>query len=131
MKRHEVYLGQVLVLDTPTTGRILVKVKKINPKNIKVVTEAGGVWNCSALFLTLPEPHEVFTPAAGSAPSSDLHMGTAVRFIDGSIAGLFVICGSHSGSWRLAKLGGNGGRYYSGIATERLEVVNLNIEGSI
>lgn len=131
MHRNELYVGQVLVLNTSRTGRLLVKVKKINPKNVKVVTESGAAWGCSPSFLLLPEPHEVFEAAAGSASSSDLHMGTAVRFIDGRVAGIFVICGSHSGSWRLAKLGGNGGRYYSGIATERLEVVNLNIEGSI
>lgn len=127
MNRYEMYPGQILRLVAPRAGSCLVKVLKVNPKNIKVQKENGETWNVSPSFLSLPEEGETFEAAPAA---SRLVMGQVVRFVSGLMPqDLFVVCGEHSGAFRLAKLGGDGNRYYRGINPEQVEVVNFELAG--
>lgn len=129
MNKHEIYVGQTLILDNRKTGVLTVKVKKVNPKNVKVVTEDGVTWNCSPFFLS-PAPLGVkFESKVSAGPA--LGLGVAVKFVSGGEPGLFVVVGNHGGLWRVARLGGDNGRYYSGLEASRFEVVNLNIEAGV
>jgi hypothetical protein len=124
--RYSTYAGQTLMMKHG--GKMLpVKVLKVNPKNIKVKAEDGTRWNCSPVFLFEAPAGTTFTEGA-AAP---VVLGSVVRFKDAkrNKYPLMVVVGSHAGAWRLAKLGGDKGRYYRGIDAADLEIVDFNLEG--
>lgn len=128
MNRYEMYPGQTLRLIAPKAGNCLVKVLKVNPKNIKVQKEDGQVWNVAPSFLFETEPGEVF--ATLPEPAMRLVTGMVVKFTSSKMPqDLFVVIGEHGGAYRLSKLGGDGGRYYRGILSTQVEVVNFELAG--
>lgn len=132
MLKSDIFVGQILRLRSSKFGNPLVKVVKVNPKNIKVIAEDGGRYNCSPGLLLPTEPWDTFSPTPASAESTPrLTLGSVVRFkIKTDVKyPLLVVVGSHKGTWRLAPLGGDDGRYYRGICAEQIEVVNFEMEG--
>ena len=129
ISRHTLYTGKIVWLDDNRGLRELVKVEKVNPKNIKVVTQSGKRWNASPFFLheATPEDMSGWTEVL---PEKPLYLGTGVRFRDGRDSHIYVILGDTSGLYRIAKLGGDGNRYIRGVSASQLEVVDLNIEAS-
>lgn len=128
MIREDIYIGQIL--DINARGkRTKVKVIKVNPKNVKCVTEDGTKWNAHPSFLHLPKDATWTPAAAGPAPS--LTVGSLVRFKNAALNKhpLYVVIGSHASTWRIAAVGGDGGRYYRGITAAELEVVDYKIDG--
>lgn len=125
--KHEIYPGQILRLTAPKAGSSLVKVLKVNPKNIKVQKENGETWNVSPSFLSLPAEGETFETAPAAAR---LVMGSVVRFTSERMpTDLFVVLGQHGEGYRLAKLGGDNNRYYRGIYPTQVEVVDFALSG--
>lgn len=133
MNRYDIYPGQILMLDSPQTGRVAVEVVKVNPKRVKVQTETGKIWNAPVPFLSPKDAGVFFTKhePEGAARAADLCTGMAVRFLSGGEKGLFVLIGKHGDGFRVTRLGGDNGRYYSGVRPAQLEIVNLNIEEKV
>lgn len=130
MNRYDLYPSRVVWLESPKNPRTLVKVVKVNPKNIKVVKMNGERWNVHPTFLSPATTEEAATFSVAE-PGGRLVMGTAVRFKSGatthaSSSDLYVVLGTHGGAYRLAKFGGDGGRYFTGIDSSQLEVVQVN-----
>lgn len=133
MNRYDLRTGQIVILDSTQTGRIPVQVVKINPKRIKVQTETGKIWNAPPSMLheaPVGTSFEKHVPE-GAASAGDLCTGMAVQFLNGGEPGLFVVIGRHGDGFRVTRLGGDNGRYYTGIRAENLEIVNLNIEAGV
>lgn len=137
VSRHTCYPGQILWIRA-TKGKVLGKVIKVNPKNIKLVTEDGSRYNAHPSFLDTPTPAEADAWDSGStgysplAPSTTLHMGQVVRFKHPGVSkyeGLWVVCGAHAGSYRVARLGGDRGKYIRGVDATSVEVVNFELAG--
>lgn len=127
MNRDVAFPGQILEMRA-RGGVQIVKVLKVNPKNIKVETEDGTVWNCHPALLD-PTTASFHSKVAAGAPM--LTLGTVVRFKEAvrNKYPLLVVVANHAGSWRLAPLGGDKGHYYRGIQAHELEAVNFNLEG--
>lgn len=128
MNREDVYVGSIL--DIVARGkRTKVKVLKVNPKNIKCITEDGSKWNAHPSFLHLPTD-ATWTPAVAAPSTPGINLGVVVRFKNKALNKhpLYVVIGSHASAWRVAALGGDGGRYYRGISSAELEVVNVNLD---
>ena len=135
MNRYDVRVGEVYTfVHAKAGGRFAVKVKRVNPKNIKAVTASGKAWNVHPSFLrddASDAEREAFTsaaPAAGAAASARLVTGQVVRFRDGREGNVpFVVIGRHGETFRLTKLGGDGGKYWPGVMPEQVEVLNINL----
>ena len=132
--KYTVRPGDILWMDTSRTGRELVKVLKINQKNLKVETQAGQVWNCPPVFLTETTAADAASFTAAPAGTA-LVLGQTVRFVPGTGLArkckydLLVVVGASGDKYRLAPLGGDQGRYYRGIASADLEVVPFSLTG--
>ena len=133
MNKYDVRVGEVYTFfHAKAGGRCAVKIKKINPKNVKGVPALGRPWNVHPSFLvddaTVAEV-EAFdsAPSAAASTSGPLETGMVVRFLDkreGNVP--FVIIGKHGATFRVTKLGGDGGRYWPGVMPEMLEVLDIN-----
>jgi hypothetical protein len=131
MNNYDCYPGQVLLLDAPKAGTCLVKVTKVNQKNVKVIKEDGQVWNVSPFYLSpVPEDKAAeFTPTTSGA--ARLTTGMVVQFVSLRMPrDLFVVIGERAGTFRLTKLGGDNGRYYPSITPEQVEVVDFAVSGA-
>ncbi len=132
MNREDCYIGQTLKISSSagaTYGNKVVKVIKVNPRNIKVELESGGILNCSPYFLD--ETSDTFTPVASPSGAKRMVIGSVVRFKDTAKNKhpLYVILAEYSGAWRIAPLGGDGGRYIRGVRSSSLEVVDFKLDG--
>lgn len=134
MKRYELYSGQIVRVVAPKIGDKLAKVVKVNPKMVRISLEDGIMWNVHPSFLTEASSSDRATwksLTASSTPSKPLCLGTVVKFKNQSresSKGLFVVVGSHGVTWRLARLGGDGGRYFRGIVSESIEAVEFDLD---
>lgn len=134
MKRYELYAGQIVMVEAPKAGKSLAKVIKVNPKNVKILLADGSRWNMHPTFIkraATPDEVKEFgdTLGAGSTEGASLTLGTAVMFKNntGERKGVFVVIGSHGGTWRLARLGGDKGRYFRGIDSSEIQVVDFDL----
>lgn len=134
MHKNDLYVGQIVKMSAPgRVGKSLVRVEKINPKNIKVIKENGEKWNVHPLYLfpVTDEERDSFTLT--EAPGASLVMGAVVKFKgvmeSKSKYPLLVVVGQHGEGYRLAPLGGDGGRYYRGISASQIEIVNFDVAG--
>lgn len=129
--RHETYPGQILWVRA-SGGRVLAKVTKVNPKNIKLVTENGAGFNAHPSFLDTPTPSEAAAWDDSTISSSSTYqpvLGEVVKFKNGKRSGLYVILGSHGSTWRVAKLGGDKNQYIRNITPDHIERVEFELAG--
>lgn len=70
-----------------------------------------------------PADGEQETAAAEIKPTEPVYLGTVVK-LRGKGDANFVVIGEQGGKYRVAKLGGEGGRYFTGIARAALTVVD-------
>lgn len=97
------------------------RVEKVNPRWIVVQHEDGQRWNTSPASLE-PAP-------AGSTFNLDeaegLTLGSVVRFVGREIPDpdVFVVVGMSAGTFKVAKLGGDHGRYYRTVPASELAVI--------
>lgn len=127
MQKSEAYVGQIVTISGSRLKGIA-KVTKVAQKNLQVVTPEGDRWSVNPFFAS-PAPagdYEEFRTAK-SAADPKITLGSLVRFAD-MPKDLYVAIGKHSGLWRIARLGGDNGSYYRGISSDRLTVVNYDIE---
>lgn len=122
MKREDIYVGQTLELSHGKVGgSVIVKVIKKNPKNIKVRTESGTVWNAHPSFLekTIKTFSEIVLK---------YELGTLVKLRKGTKT-LFVVGSIDKNSsypYTLVKLGGSS---FPVCATQdEIEIVNFSTE---
>lgn len=109
------------------------KITKINPKNMKVTTHHPHVsrYNVHPIHLT-DESGSSTAPTVKSVPAASL-----VVYFRGNVvkcpslgADLYVVLnGGREGLYNLAKLGGNGGLYYTDISASLIEQVNFELAG--
>jgi hypothetical protein len=135
--RSTTSVGDILWIQFPK-GRKLGKVVKKNPKNFRLVLEDGTNVNASPFYLDTPTASESGEWLSGSASAAragaptSLLLGQVVRFLPPSAKkyeGLYVVLGQHSGTYRVARLGGNKNRYVRGVLPERVEVVDFELAG--
>lgn len=133
MQRYELYAGQIVFVEAPRAGKGLGKVIKVNPKNIKILMEDGSRWNMAPTFIKRAATSEEILAfeeiTKSGATEKGLTLGTVVQFKNntGDREGVFVVIGFHGGAWRLAKLGGDKGRYYRGIDASSLVIVDFDL----
>lgn len=134
MMRSELYPGQIVHVNLGKGVRQLARVDKINPVNIKITSQDGTVYNAHPMFLSEVDPTTAATFEV--AETTKFVAGTGVRFKPTATAWkrickypVLVVLGKHGNKYRLAPLGGDNGRYFSGVPAEAIEVVNLNVEG--
>lgn len=105
-------------------------VTKVNPANLKarhLVT--GKTWNIpkyAAAFVRHAEPKDYVQKI--EAIASSFVLGSTVKFKNNPKAGdkTYVVIGvSSSGQYRVAKLGGDGDRYYKNVPSSSLQSVVL------
>lgn len=133
--KHGVWVGDV-IKDTETGQRY--KVTKINPKNLKTINPAGQIWN-------IPRTHSKFVKDPDQTwdgpkekteyelylerVEAGITLGTAVEFDSARLrkyTGTYVcIAMPNDGTLRLAKLGGDSGRYLKGIRPDECKVVTV------
>lgn len=132
MYRHEAHVGQDVSFAWKGT-KFYGTITKCNPKKAKVATHTPSTHPCVNV------PYSLLTDRTGSstAPSTPLPSAPEVRHTLGAVVKapaierdtLFVVVGHHGEGHRIAKLGGDGGRYYTGIAGSVLESVNFELAG--
>lgn len=129
--RHESYSGQIVWIHAKK-GKVLGKIIKVNRVNIKVQDEAGLTYTADPMYLsnTSTEDAALWSPTGTAAAGSTTHltMGQIVKFKSGR-SGLYVVLGAHSGAYRVAKLGGDKGRYIRGVLPTSVEVVTFDLAG--
>lgn len=128
MDRWDAYAGQVVQMKAPRAGTELVKIVKTNPKKAKVVKENGEQWAVPYSFLHATDADEAATFTLAE-PDEQMTLGSIVKWKSGAKPGLYVICGSRAGTYKVAQLGGDAGRYYSSVAPVALEVVKFDVAG--
>lgn len=129
--KHLSYAGQIVWINTGKKGKVLGKIIKINRVNIKVQDEAGLTYTADPFYLseTSTEDAALWSPTGTAAGSvTDLFTGQVVKFKSGR-SGLYVVLGAHSGAYRVAKLGGDKGRYIRGVLPTSVEVVTFELAG--
>lgn len=108
------------------------KIIKVNPKNIKVMTHAPSVtrYNVAPVFLT-DETGSSTAPTVKSVPAASLVIYYKGNVVKCPMLGteLFVVIGNRAGTYNLAKLGGDGGKYYTSIEAAQIEQVNFELAG--
>jgi hypothetical protein len=117
------------------------KVTKLNPVNVKLMDESGKTgytYNRDAAERHIDtdqswngpdekNPYELLTEALAAG----LHIGAAVKFSDENsrrkYPETYVVCSSVNaeGKVRLAKLGGDNGRYFPGVLVSKLVAVEV------
>ena len=109
------------------------KITKINPKNVKVTTHSPHVtrYNVHPSFLNDETGSPIApTPATVSPASLVVYFkGNVVKVPSIDASCLFVILGHRDGTYNVAKLGGEGGKYYNGIEAVQIEQVNFELAG--
>ena len=138
MLRDEIYAGQILWLNHNKNGYVtdqeLVRVLRVNPKNIKCESENGTTWTAHPSFLSLADSDDVARFSV-AAPGEQLTLGAVVRFKAGSVYSrhsakyrdLVVIAHKSNGMWSLAPLGGDRGKYFKSIPAGALEVQPVQV----
>lgn len=138
MLRDEIYNGQILWLNHKKNGyvtsRELVRVLRVNPKNIKCESENGTTWTAHPSFLSLADSDDVARFSV-AAPGEQLTLGAVVRFKAESAYSryraqyrdLVVIAHKSNGMWSLAPLGGDKGKFFKSIPAEALEVQPVTV----
>lgn len=141
MIREHVRVGGIYRLNGNKAKDELVRVFKINQKNVKCKTQAGVTWNAHPSFLsevTSEEAAAFGSSASVAAAGPALVLGSAVRYIGSSTRmkqhmadwpPVLVIVGERSGLFRAAPLGGRGGQYVTGLEASDFEVVNFELAG--
>lgn len=134
MYRDEIYVDQILWMRHPKTGlKELVRVLRVNPKNIKAETQNGTVWSVHPTFLSLADSDDVarFTVLA---PGAQLTLGAVVQFKEGSFYAKkfpqytnLVVIGHKDMFWSTAPLGGDGGVYFSKCTADDLVVQPVTV----
>lgn len=115
----DVYVGQIVVFRGS-----LAKVEKVGRKYPVIVTEDGTRYKVSPSSLSTAPKGSTFTPTVD--PANDLVRGSVVRYKhDGKY---YVVLGKREGCFSMARLGGDKGRYYTGISPFLLENVEFNLE---
>lgn len=131
MMRHELYPGLVCWLASPKNPRCLVRVVKVNPKNVRVIKEDGARWNVHPTFLSNASVAEQ-TSFKLIEPDEALVLGSVVRLKDAKARDkhpLLVIIRERASLFTLAPLGGDRGLHYSGISAAELEIVKFELNG--
>lgn len=128
MKHHEAYVNQIVSFRAKGSSgpTVIGKVTKVNPKNIKVLSNDGRTWTVHPSFLSpTSETFELDT-------SKSFSVGEVVRDTGRlSSKGLLVVIRARTdGTLHLAQLGGSAnGVYWTGIPTARVEKVEFALEG--
>jgi hypothetical protein len=116
----------------------LFRVTKVKQVNYGVVDEDGKNWNLRKTGAYLAPAGAIFSGPDAPAQSyralveevetrTDLTVGVVVEFKPGSKfhgKGKYVIIRENRGTYSLAKLNGEGGRYVRGASAQYLEVVH-------
>lgn len=132
MLNHEAHVGQKVSFAWKGT-RYYGTITKCNPKKAKVATHTPFTHACVNVPYVLLHD-ETGSRTAPSAPATPVlsvrhHLGAVVKADSLELGTLFVVVGHHGGGHRIAKLGGDGGRYYTGIDGSLLEPVNFELAG--
>lgn len=135
MNRDDIYVGQVLWMKhNKAAYRELVRVLRVNPKNIKAEAENGTTWTVHPSFLSLADSADVDRFCV-AAPGAQLTLGAVVQFTEGSVyrkhhsqyTNLVVIGHKGSGFWSVAPLGGDQGKHFSKVPATALVVQPVQV----
>lgn len=129
LSRYSLYPGQIVAIEhAKVGGRVVVKITKVNPKNVKTVTASGQPWNVHPSFLSeaTEAEQEDFKSGVPEGADRPLVLGQAVRFRARPEEGVLVVIASGSGGYRVTKLGGDGNRYWPNVQAEQVEVLNID-----
>lgn len=134
MNRSDIRVGQIVWLNHGKVGgKTLVRVEKVNPKNIKVAEQNGTLWNCHPTFLSHADADEQAS-FAKQPEGQQLTLGAVVRFLPGSPQERrwpqyrdLVVIANKAGLFSLAPLGGDSGKYIRGISSTALVVQAVEV----
>lgn len=104
-------------------------VERVLPKNIDVRTDEGGIVRANPYFLTADLDAPVTTPAVVTEFALPLPIGTFVKYTgprDPRLDGVWVVVGDSRDKTRIAKPGGDSGRYWR-IPNGQLTEVKVNV----
>lgn len=121
LTRNDIRVGQTLQLNHGKVGSLTVKVIKVNPKNIKVTTEDGQIWNAHPSFLSLTTDTFRDPAAAKYQPGTVVHTTEIASLASQPL----VVIEYKAGGYNLAPLGG--GTVRKGFAEDCLEVVDFTV----
>lgn len=119
MNRYAAHTGMIVQFHYKGKTHVA-RIEKINPKNFKVMTMDGKMWNAHPSLLTpSTEDFEV-------KDSEVFHPGTVVLYKDDHFV---VLTSKGNGTLHLAKLGGDkNGLFYTGVSPTRVKKVEFELE---
>lgn len=137
MHRDEIYAGQILWMNH-TKGSVinseLVRVVRVNQKNVKAEAENGIIWTVHPSFLSIADTVDVCSFEV-QAPGEQLTLGAVVRFVTGSSQAeryamyrdFVVIAYKSDGTWSIAPLGGDRGKHIKSVRSDVLVVQPVSV----
>jgi hypothetical protein len=118
MNMYEMYNGMLI-----THQGEVARVEKLKQKRLIVQHANGKRYDTWPSYCTPAPEGATFTLEVAAA--TGVTLGTVVKFIEGRTPGMFtVIALQTGGTFKLAKLFGDNGRYYHNVAATTIEVVD-------